>query len=176
MFAKSVVILQSIPWRTKPSDVNFKSNLEKSVKTARKTHIFFDKWKTEEKLKKKKMKLASAPRFSKWFVFLGFFHHNAFFSLIPAINPYLLTSVKIKFSVYTFALYVAVEEVFGSFRYQIPTRLLVILPEDADLRKLCSTGALPQIMRHNFHLISLKFTAHRSVTCRDKWANYFFRS
>lgn len=154
--------------------MNFKRNLEKSVKTARKTPIFFDKGKTEEK--PKNTKLPSAPRFSRWSVFLRFFHHNAFFSPIPAIRHVLLPSLKIKFKVYACALHVAAEEVFGRFRYQIPTRLLVILPEDVDLCRLCrlcSTRTLPQIMRHIFQSLSLKFTAERSATCREKRANYF---
>jgi hypothetical protein len=56
--------------------VNFKRNLEKSVKTARKTRIFFDKEETEEKLKN--AKLPSAPRFSKWTVFLNVFPPQRF--------------------------------------------------------------------------------------------------
>lgn len=150
--------------------MNFKSNLEKSVKTATKTHIFFDKEKIEEKLKNKE--LPSALGFTKWSVFLGFFHHNAFFSPILAIRPDLLTSLKFQFNIYSFALYAAVEEVFGRFRYQIPTRLLVILPEGGDMYRLCSTGTLPLIMRWNFLLLSLKFTAYHSATWREKRANY----
>jgi len=41
--------------------VNFKRNLEKSVKTARTTHIFFDKDKIEKKLKNKEF--PSSTRF-----------------------------------------------------------------------------------------------------------------
>jgi hypothetical protein len=56
--------------------VNFKRNLEKSVKIATKTRIFFDKEKTEEKLKN--TKLPSAPRFSKWSVFFRIFPPQCF--------------------------------------------------------------------------------------------------
>ena len=139
------------------------------MKTARKTHIFFDKEKIEEKMKNKV--LPSASRFSKWSIFLRFFQHNAFFSPIPAIRYVLLTSLKITFNVYSCALYVALEWMLGRCRYQIPTRSLVILLEDGELCRLCSTGTLPLIVRHNFLLLSLQFTAHRSVTCSYKWGD-----
>jgi hypothetical protein len=101
MSANYIGILQSIPWTT-TCEVNFERDREMSEKTARKTHIFFDKKKNRND--NEEYGTSSAPSFSKWSIFFRFLQQHTFFSPIPVIRSVLFTSLQITFSVYSCAL------------------------------------------------------------------------